>query len=443
MSAEPDDPRQQWVSQKHTTVSDLVREVHDLVGSHSVVVEGLVKTLTTTGLRLYGLWLSRGTRERRKEQVVVLVPGIEPLIGGTPLVRVDRLFPSPGPRIYLKMEQFNPGGSVKDRTALGMLRAEERVGGLRTGMTIVESSSGNTAIGLTMLAKERGYRVVAICDRHLPAGKRARLRALGAVTVFLPETPVGMDTVRLRIAVADDLARRSPDIVTLGQYSHPGNPQIHRETTGPEIWHELDGDVAAVVAAVGTCGTISGVGQFLRSVDPSVTVVGVEPEGSVVFGGEPGMYLVQGGGLDFVPSIFDPTVIDLGLKIPDAEAFAAVHAAARREGWMFGGTAGLVVAGLARIRSRFGPGDTLVGIVPDGGDRYIETLYEPSWLARHGFDASEPAEPLDGELMAGVRNLLCSLDGFSRSPDDEGKDMRELCERLGAAPALHGAVGGG
>ncbi|HEV2378135.1 MAG TPA: cysteine synthase family protein, partial [Streptosporangiaceae bacterium] len=200
--------------------------------------------------------------------------GVEQLIGNTPLVRLGRLFPPPGPEVFLKMEQFNPGGSVKDRTALGMLRHEEQAGRLRPGMTIVESSSGNTAIGLSILSKERGYRVVAVCDRHLPAGKRSRLRALGADVVFLPDTPPGLDTVQLRIAVANHLAGSSDEAIALGQYSHPGNPAIHRATTGPEIWEGRQGDVAAIVAAVGTCGTISGVGQFIKSVDRGVQVVG-------------------------------------------------------------------------------------------------------------------------------------------------------------------------
>ena len=225
------------------------------------------------------------------------------------------MFPVCGPRVYLKMEQFNPGGSVKDRTALGMLSYEERRCRLRPGMTIVESSSGNTAIALAVLGKEKGYNVVAVCDRHLPSAKRARLRAVGASIVFLPETPVGMDTVQLRIAVANRISEEVESAITLGQYSHPGNPDIHYRTTGPEIWTELDNDVAAIVVAVGTCGTIAGVGRWAKERDPRTMVVGVEPEGSVIFGGVPGRYLVQGGGLDFVPPIYDPAVVDVGLKI--------------------------------------------------------------------------------------------------------------------------------
>jgi cystathionine beta-synthase len=333
---------------------------------------------------------------------------IAELIGDTPLVRLKRMFPPPGPAVYLKMEQFNPGGSIKDRTALGMIRAEERSGRLRPSTTIVESSSGNTAIGLAILAKDRGYDVVAICDRHLPEVKRARLRTFGADIVFLPETPVGLDTVELRIAVANELARTMDAAVTLGQYSHPGNPEIHYSTTGPEIWEHLDGDVAAVVAAVGTCGTIAGVGRYAKERDPRTQVVGAEPEGSVIFGGPPGRYLIQGGGLSFVPSIFDESVVDRGEKISDADALAALQEVAATEGWMLGGTSGLVLAAIERVAQDLGPADAIVGIVPDGGDRYVETLFNPDWIRASGAGTTSD-RARDEATVAAAAELGCTI----------------------------------
>jgi cystathionine beta-synthase len=355
---------------------------------------------------------------------------IDDLIGNTPLVQLRHRGSPGGPRVCLKMEQFNPGGSVKDRTALGMLRYEERRGSLHSGMTIVESSSGNTAIGLAILAQARGYRVIAICDRHVPMVKRSRLRAFGADIVFLPETPVGLDTVELRIAVADRLSLELDGAITLGQYSHPGNPEIHSETTGPEIYESVKGDVAAVVAAVGTCGTISGVGRALKDRDPRIQVIGVEPEGSVIFGGPPGRYLVQGGGLSFVPSIFDRSIVDEGLKISDEEAIGALHELALLEGWLLGGTAGLVIAALRRIAPRFGPRDTIVGIVPDAGDRYIDTLFDTGWLEERGIASQGGGDGPDDAARAAVDELGCS---FADGLIDNERSLDDVCSRLNLA----------
>lgn len=354
--------------------------------------------------------------------------GNSSLVGDTPLVRLHQMFPACGPSVYLKLEQFNPGGSIKDRTALGMVSYEERRCRLRPGMTIVESSSGNTAIALAVLGKEKSYRVVAVCDRHLPAVKRARLRAVGASIVFLPETPVGIDTVQLRIAVANRISAELESAITLGQYSHPGNPDIHYCTTGPEIWADLVNDVSAVVVAVGTCGTIAGVGRWAKERDPRTMVVGVEPKGSVVFGGIPGRYLIQGGGLDFVPPIYDPAVVDVGLKISDAEALDAVGEVGVTEGWMIGGTGGLVVSGIRRILSDFGPADTVVGIIPDGGDRYVDTLFNATWLHASGMEQTQPDDPLDSDTAGAAAALGCSINRIPATPGLSLDDMRRRLE---------------
>jgi cysteine synthase len=366
-------------------------------------------------------------------------PGSGPadLIGNTPLVRLVHTFPADGPAVYLKLEQFNPGGSVKDRTALGIIEHEERADRLKPPMTIIESSSGNTAIGLAILAKAKGYRVVAVCDRHLPVVKRARLRAFGADILYLPDTPVGMDTVELRIRLASLMADRLPDAVTLGQYSNPGNPEIHYRTTGPEIWAALEGHVSAVVAAVGTCGTISGVGRCVKERDQGVTVVGVEPEGSVIFGGNPGAYLVQGGGLSFVPPILDADVIDHGLKVADADTFAFVRETAHREGWMLGGTGGLVMAGIKYIVPQLGAGDTVVGIIPDGGDRYVETLFDEAWMAMHAGPEPAPSTPED-PLQAVAVELGCSVNEVR---PESGPSLDNFASALGVELARHDVAG--
>jgi cystathionine beta-synthase len=366
---------------------------------------------------------------------------IASLVGRTPLVQLRRFRPA-GASLFLKLEQFNPGGSIKDRTALEMIVRAERDGVLRPGMRIVESSSGNTAIGLAMLAIERGYTVTAICDRHLPATKRAHLRAFGATIVFLPETPPGMDTVALRIAVASHLARVIPDCVSLGQYSNEANPHSHYTTTGPEIWDDLGGAVDAVVVAVGTCGTITGVGRFLKQQDSRIRIVGVEPHGSVIFGGADEPYLIQGGGLSFTPSILDRSVIDEGRKVHDADAIAAAHELARTEGWMVGGTGGLVAHVLGQLAGELGPGRNVIGIIPDSGDRYIDTLYEPAWLTAHELidaaDARALAPDAGTTLADAVREIGCS---FNRTDEDAGLPAERIAQRLGVALPVFACAG--
>jgi len=353
------------------------------------------------------------------------------LIGGTPLVQLHR-FHAGHASLFLKLEQFNPGGSIKDRTALGMIVRAERDGLLRPGVRIVESSSGNTAIGLAMLAIERGYLVTAICDRHLPATKRARLAAFGASVVFIPETPPGMDTVALRIAVATYLAREAPGCVSLGQYSNEANPDIHYATTGPEIWNDMEGAVDAVVAAVGTCGTITGVARFLKQQDPRIRVVGVEPQGSVVFGGCNEPYFIQGGGLSFVPSILDRTVIDEGRKVRDLDAVKAVRELARTEGVMVGGTGGLVAHVLGELAVELGSPRKIVGIIPDGGDRYVDTLYEPAWLEAHGIvddgDAGASTAAHAASFIDAVRGIGCSLDAVAGASALSAERLAEMLE---------------
>lgn len=338
---------------------------------------------------------------------------IEKLLGKTPLIKLERMFADSQPNVYLKLEQNNPGGSVKDRTAFGIIRHAERNGSLKPGMTIIESSSGNTVIGLSMFAAQRGYRVCAVCDRHLPRAKREIISAWNADIVYLPETPTGMDTVQLRIALAEHLASVTPDAVNLGQYSNPGNPQIHYETTGPEIYDAFDGDVQAVVMAVGTCGTISGVGRFLKEKNPSISVIGVEPAGSIIFGGEPGLYLIQGGGLNFLPPIFDPAVVDRGIKISDSEAICAIDELSREEGVLVGGTGGLAVSATKKIAGEFDSSHNIVVVIPDGGARYLDTIFNKEWRINNSLQPDAPPRIRSHHLLQAVARLPISINIFA------------------------------
>jgi cysteine synthase len=351
---------------------------------------------------------------------------IRSLIGRTPMVKLRRILPAGAPEVFLKLEQFNPGGSIKDRTALGMLIRAEEMGVLKPGMTIIESSSGNTAIGLAMLGRDRGYNVIAICDRHLPEAKRIRLRSFGADIVYLPDTPKGIDTVELRIGVADYLAAITSNSISLGQYSNPANPAIHYSSTGPEIWNDMSGNITALFSAVGTCGTITGVGKFLKERDSNISIYGVEPEGSIVFGGEKSNYLVQGGGLSFIPPVLDRSVIDYGIKVPDAATFYAIRKLALHEGWMVGGTGGMVMAAILNNLEKFSEQDRLVGIIPDGGERYLETAFSDEWYRQNGFGASI-YNGFSGEqvFIKEVERIGCSLNS---STSAKRLSIEDLCK---------------
>jgi cystathionine beta-synthase len=344
-------------------------------------------------------------------------------IGDTPLVAIAN---ARSARIFAKLEQFNPGGSIKDRIAAMMIAQAEARGDLRPGMAIVESSSGNTAIGLAMLAARKGYRVYAVCDRNVPAAKLARIAALGAHIVYLPPTPAGFDSVELRIALADRIAARVPGAISTAQFSNPDNALAHFRGTGPEIWAQTGGAVRRVVAAAGTCGTVTGVGRYLKSRDRSIEVRAIEPVGSTIFGGQRGNYLIQGGGLSFTPSLLDRGVVDVARHVTDAQAIAAVYRFARETGLLVGGTAGWVLHDLYDLAETAGADETIVGILPDGGDRYLDTIYSPDWLAAHGF-AQPRAVP--AEAMRDAAAVLgCAIDAFGA-----GDDVVALYHEMGLA----------
>jgi cysteine synthase len=352
---------------------------------------------------------------------------VERAIGNTPMVRIRG--PGDGAaEIYLKLEQFNPGGSIKDRIAQTMIREAERRGDLRPGTTIVESSSGNTAIGLAMLGATKGYPVYAICDRNVPVAKLCRIRALGGRIVYLPKTPPGFDSVELRIVLAERLAKIVRGCVTTAQFSNPDNPMAHYQSTGPEIWEQMDHRISAVVAAVGTCGTISGIGRFLKEQDASIRIVAAEPVGSTIFGGERGNFLIQGGGLSFTPSILDKRVVDQSFRVSDAEAIEAIHWLARSNGLLVGGTAGWVVHTLLKLaRENFGPKDRLVGVLPDGADRYVDSLYDERWLAGNGFRTPPYSASRPDALIEPVQSFGCTIGGWD---EEDASDIRALYRKL-------------
>jgi cystathionine beta-synthase len=305
-------------------------------------------------------------------------------IGGTPLVRLGRIHP-PG-NLVAKLEYLNPGGSVKDRIALGMIERAERLGLLRPGGTIVEPTSGNTGVGLAMAAAIRGYRIVCVMADKQSKEKQDLLAAYGAEVVVCP-TDVAPEDPRSYYSVAARLVGEIPGAYRPDQYSNPANPQAHYETTGPEIWRQTDGEVAVYAAGIGTGGTICGAGRYLKEQNPGVLVVGVDPEGSIYTAdGEDDVrpYLIEGVGEDFWPETFDGTVIDRYEMVTDRDAFVMTRRLAAAEGLLVGGSCGMAVVGALRVAEER-PEDLVVVLLPDSGRNYLSKIFDDDWMRQGGF----------------------------------------------------------
>jgi cystathionine beta-synthase len=306
-------------------------------------------------------------------------------IGATPLVRLSRLH-LPG-NLVAKIEYMNPGGSIKDRIALGMILRAEQNSWLKPGGTIVEPTSGNTGVGLAMVAALRGYKLIAVMADKQSEEKRALLRAYGAEVVVCP-TDVEPDDPTSYYSVADRLTEETPNAYRPDQYSNPMNPRTHYDHTGPEIWEQTDGEIGVLVVGVGTGGTISGTGKYLKERKPELAVVGVDPEGSIYTAkskDEVTSYLTEGVGEDFWPETFDPSVVDEYEMVTDAETFEMTRRLVRVEGVFAGGSGGLAVAGALRVARRR-PDDLVVVILPDSGRNYVSKIYNDDWMRANGFE---------------------------------------------------------
>ncbi len=305
-------------------------------------------------------------------------------IGNTPLVRLSHLHP-PG-NLVAKIEYMNPGGSIKDRIALGMIERAERNGWLEPGGTIIEPTSGNTGVGLAMVAALRGYKLIAVMADKQSEEKRALLRAYGAEVVVCP-TDVEPDDPRSYYSVADRLTAETPNAYRPDQYSNPANPQAHYEQTGPELWEQTDGEIDVLVIGLGTGGTVTGAGRYLKERKPGLLVVGVDPEGSIYTADseeDVTTYLTEGVGEDFWPETYDPAIVDEYEMVTDAETFAMTRRLAAVEGIFSGGSAGMAVVGALRVAVRR-PDDLVVVILPDSGRNYVSKVYSDVWMKENGF----------------------------------------------------------
>lgn len=304
---------------------------------------------------------------------MAIYPSMEALIGRTPMVELTRLMKAHGlsARLLVKVESFNPGGSVKDRVALNMVEDAERSGRLKPGGTIIEPTSGSTGIGLALVAACRGYRAVIVMPDSMSVERQRLMRAYGAEVILTP----GAQGMRGAVEKAEELANMTPNSLVAGQFVNPANPAAHVASTGPEIWADTEGQVAAFVAGVGTGGTITGVGGYLKDRDPRVRVIAVEPEGSPLLSrGVAGPHGLQGIGANFVPEVLDRSLLDEILTVSDEAAYAVGRELAQREGLLCGITSGAAVSAAMEVAKRpeFS-GKNIVVLLPDTGERYLTT----------------------------------------------------------------------
>ena len=356
-------------------------------------------------------------------------------VGHTPLVQLSRLGEGLQAKVAVKVEMTNPGGSVKDRVALAMIAEAEQKGLLRPGGTIIEATAGNTGVGLAMVAAVKGYRCIFVLPDKMSNEKIALLKAYGA-EVVITQTAVAPDSPESYNGVADRLSREIPGAWRPNQFTNLANPEIHYRTPGPEIWDQTKGKITVFVCGVGTGGTVSGVGKYLKERNPNIKVVGADPEGSVLSGGSPKPWKVEGIGEDFVPKTFSSQYVDDWVRVSDAESFHVARELARREGMLLGGSTGTNVAAALRYARRLGPGQLVVALGCDTGRNYLSKFFDDGWLKANSLIFDQPPAHSVGDLLKkrGPRKLV------SVTPDATAEQAIQLLEATGISqlPVLDG-----
>jgi cystathionine beta-synthase len=340
---------------------------------------------------------------------VHFVDSLLDLVGDTPLLRLHQVTDGARGTVLAKVEYLNPGGSVKDRIALPMVEAAEQDGSLKPGGTIVEPTSGNTGVGLAMVAQAKGYRCIFVCPDKVSEDKQNVLKAYGAEVVVCP-TAVEPEHPDSYYNVSDRLVRETTGAWKPDQYSNPANPAAHYASTGPEIWKQTEGRVTHFVAGVGTGGTITGAGRYLKEVSGGrVEIVAADPEGSVYSGGSGRPYLVEGVGEDFWPETYDREIADTIIAVSDRDSFVVTRRLAREEGLLVGGSSGMAVAAAVQLAHQLeDPAAVIVVLLPDGGRGYLTKVFDDAWLSRYGFLAAAPAKTV-GEVLRAKGGALPDL----------------------------------
>lgn len=328
------------------------------------------------------------------------------LIGNTPLVRLKNVTEGIKAQVFAKVEYLNPGGSIKDRIAMNLVLAAEAEGLLKPGGTIVEPTSGNTGVGLALVAQQRGYKCVFVVPDKVSEDKQNVLRAYGAEVVVCP-TAVAPESPESYYSVSDRLVTEIPNAWKPDQYSNSNNPRSHYESTGPEIWNQTDGKVTHFVAGIGTGGTISGTGKYLKEVsNGKVKIIGADPEGSIYSGGTGRPYLVEGVGEDFWPAAYNPKIVDEVIAVSDAESFEMTRRLAREEGLLVGGSCGMATVAALKAAKDLSEDDVVIVILPDSGRGYLSKIFNDAWLAKYGFSGEYKGEVTVGEVLEAKSDKL-------------------------------------
>src|SRR5438132_8140668 len=353
------------------------------------------------------------------------------LIGNTPLVRLNSVVGPESGLVAAKIEYLNPGGSSKDRIAVKMIDAAEQQGVLKPGGTIVEPTSGNTGVGLALVAQQRGYKCIFVCPDKVSLDKIDVLKAYGAQVVVCP-TAVAPDDPRSYYSVADRLARETPGGWKPDQYTNPNNPRSHYETTGPELWEQTEGRITHFVAGIGTGGTISGAGRYLKEVSGgAVRVIGADPEGSVYSGGSGRPYLVEGVGEDFWPETFDRDICDEVILVRDRDSFELTRRLAREEGLLVGGSCGLAVGAALEVAGRAGPEGVIVVLLPDTGRGYLSKIFNDGWMMHYGFLRPPGDAVTVAEVLAAKGDAMPQL--VHAHPNEPVRDAIDILREYGVS----------